>query len=237
MTDGKWHWTGRCNERDTPRITILGRSHSARRVVYEEYIGEIPDGKCVGMSCGEPDCVNPAHMFISSTSGIKKALDRDKNKPRSLDERFDECFVRDSPDACWEWKGMKGPSGYGRFFIGKENGRPRFAFPHRYMFERENGAIPEGLIIDHICRNRSCVNPNHLRVVTYSQNMENISYRRKSKSGIRGVSVRNGKYVVQCMKNGIRHKGGTFDSLEEAAKASVALRNRWMTCNNSDLPC
>ncbi len=42
---------------------------------------------------------------------------------------------------------------------------------HRVSYELHKGPIPDGLFIDHICRTRCCVNPNHLRAVTHAQNM------------------------------------------------------------------
>lgn len=67
---------------------------------------------------------------------------------------------------CHEWKDAKDRKGYGRIF---SNGRPVSA--HRTVWEIENGAIPQGLVIDHLCRNRSCVNPHHMEVVTNRENV------------------------------------------------------------------
>lgn len=72
----------------------------------------------------------------------------------------------DSSGDCWEWLADK-TNGYGRFVIGN-NKKVR---AHRFAYERLVGEIPEGLVIDHLCRNRACVNPKHMEVVT---NRENI---------------------------------------------------------------
>ena len=67
---------------------------------------------------------------------------------------------------CWEWKGAPlQTSGYCRL---KMQGRSVMA--HRAVFEALIGPIPIGLQIDHLCRNRRCVNPAHLEVVTASEN-------------------------------------------------------------------
>lgn len=64
-------------------------------------------------------------------------------------------------NGCWQWTGSVHPNTcYGRVF-GPDGGQA-----HRLVYEQLIGSIPEGLVIDHLCRNRSCVNPAHLEVVT-----------------------------------------------------------------------
>lgn len=62
---------------------------------------------------------------------------------------------------CWNWTGATNPSGYGRFAA---VGRTLHG-AHRVAFWLNGGTIPDGMVIDHICRNRRCVNPAHLRCV------------------------------------------------------------------------
>lgn len=67
-------------------------------------------------------------------------------------------------DDCWTWITPQ-PDGYGRFQIGWVRKRA-----HRWTWEAVNGPVPDGLVIDHLCRNRSCVNPGHMRAVTPYEN-------------------------------------------------------------------
>lgn len=66
-------------------------------------------------------------------------------------------------DGCWLWAGSRLRSGYGIVGIPKTR---RTTTAHRYIYERIHGPIPPGLAIDHLCRNRACVNPDHLEMVT-----------------------------------------------------------------------
>lgn len=66
---------------------------------------------------------------------------------------------------CWEWQGALTRDGYGTFFANP--GRTR---SHRFAYEQWVGPIPDGLELDHLCRNRGCCNPLHLEAVTRSVN-------------------------------------------------------------------
>lgn len=66
---------------------------------------------------------------------------------------------------CWEWVGCKNHRGYGLFFA---DGKLRIV--HRVIYERAKGAIPDGFAIDHLCRKRDCVNPDHLEAVSHKEN-------------------------------------------------------------------
>ena len=72
-------------------------------------------------------------------------------------------------NGCWDWVGTKTRFGYGLARLGPRNTPLRQA--HRMMYERHKGPIPKGLVIDHLCRNTSCVNPDHLEAVTQKENI------------------------------------------------------------------
>lgn len=63
---------------------------------------------------------------------------------------------------CWEWRGARGAHGYGT--MGQ-------SLAHRLSYEYSIGTIPAGLQLDHLCRNRGCVNPAHLEPVTQRENI------------------------------------------------------------------
>jgi len=66
---------------------------------------------------------------------------------------------------CWLWQGCV-KNGYG--WISRNQ---RQYYVHRYVFESLVGNIPDGLELDHLCRNRNCVNPDHLEPVTKRENI------------------------------------------------------------------
>jgi hypothetical protein len=83
----------------------------------------------------------------------------------------DEVFWQrvDKTDGCWLWMGERDPLGYGRF---RWRGRKSTSvLAHRNAYEMVVGPIPEGLTIDHLCRNPACVNPAHLEPVTNEENV------------------------------------------------------------------
>lgn len=86
--------------------------------------------------------------------------------------RFEAKFT-ESPSGCWEWNAAIDAAGYGRFSvrIGPTRADYRMKLAHRVSYETFVGPIPDGLDIDHLCRNRKCVNPEHLEPVTRSENL------------------------------------------------------------------
>lgn len=68
---------------------------------------------------------------------------------------------------CWVWQRARSGSGYGQI----RDGRGHQRGVHRLAYELVKGPIPEGLTIDHLCRVRLCINPDHLEAVTHRENV------------------------------------------------------------------
>ncbi len=100
-------------------------------------------------------------------------------------ERFWSRVVQS--DGCWEWIGshFQG-TGYSRFCPSHE----KSIYAHRFSYELHRGQIPQGLVVDHLCRNHGCVNPDHLEAVTMRTNI------------LRGIGVAAHNIVKTSCPNG-----------------------------------
>ena len=90
-----------------------------------------------------------------------------KWRKRTLKMRFfEKITVPATNDGCWEWTARKDTDGYGQFQVSGKTIRA-----HRISYELHKGVLTEGLVIDHLCRNRGCANPEHLEAVTNGDNI------------------------------------------------------------------
>lgn len=140
---------------------------------------------------------------------------------RTPEEAFE---LRTTPgeNGCIEWTGSR-QRGYGQM---RYQGKTCLA--HRVAWELVNGPIPDGLFLNHKCWNPSCVNVEHLEVVN---NSENMAYRpgpqKNNTSGVRNVWFRKstGKWYTDVTWNGVKHRTGPWDSIEDAAEDAARLRS------------
>jgi hypothetical protein len=91
---------------------------------------------------------------------------------RSLRERIELFSIPEPNTGCWLWLGnVNKRSGYGTLGVGQRSrGEKCTVYAHRASYETYRGPIPERMHIDHLCRVRCCVNPDHLEVVIQAEN-------------------------------------------------------------------
>lgn len=185
--------------------------------------------------CLLPDCDKVSRALNYCNAHYKKFKiygDPMGGKP-SLAERFWAKVKKG--DGCWEWQASLTGSGYGQFSIGYGLS---MRGAHRMSYELAYGDIPQGMDIDHVCHNKICVRPDHLRVATRKQNMEHrMGAQKNSTSGVRGVfwtETCGGRWSARVMHNRRNIHVGYFSTLEAAEAAVTAKRLELFTHNDLD---
>jgi len=116
-------------------------------------------------------------------------------------------------DSCWIWTGALSDCDYGLFGI-----KGQMLYSHRLMWEHHHGPIPEGLFVCHDCDNPSCVNPEHLKLGTHQDNMDDM--KRKGRGAKTTLSPEIVEKILD-MSNGVR-----YYNLSEIAKACGVSRRK-----------
>lgn len=121
-------------------------------------------------------------------------------------------FILDGRDACWEWRGARNPSGHGRIGVGPNKQSPT----HRVVYELLVGPIPDGLHLDHLCQNPTCVNPNHLEPVGL---WENLSRSKKTPAVINAAKT-------HCLRGHEFSAGNTYVDKRGSRHCRTCVRDR-----------
>lgn len=126
--------------------------------------------------CSVRECVKTAKARTYCDSHLWRfykygdPLGKSQRAKPTTDERFWQKVDRGEPDECWKWTAAHMPQGYGTFAISNTADTSTFIGAHRYAYQALVGPIPDGLTLDHLCRNPACVNPAHLEPVTREEN-------------------------------------------------------------------
>jgi hypothetical protein len=165
------HRTMRINENN-------GRHEDAHRIVFDVVKGFTGTKPYVSHICGNKYCINPDHLVQETYSDTRRRVEKKKREAKRGIQRVDGIcpgtqVAYTVVNECWipHLKPTNGKRGYGGYCNIGDPDRPRFPKRlHRHVYETVKGPIPKGLVIRHLCHNRACCNPDHLRRGTHKQN-------------------------------------------------------------------
>lgn len=185
--------------------------------------------------CKQDGCAQPKGRALGYCNAhyLRQMRGRDMTKPvRDANASDSDRFWAkvDKSSDCWMWTAATIEGGYGVFRINGGN-----VVAHRVSYMWSNGPIPRGYEVDHMCFNRSCVNPSHLRLLSHSLNGQNrVGANANSRSGVRGVYRAQGQWIARGMIDRIAYEVGRFADLAEAEKAVSEWRREHMPASIQD---
>lgn len=143
------------------------RTPEEHRVYWLAKYPDIPYGTCV-CGCGQTTALADSTWRVRAyVKGCPNFYFKAGHSRRLPVERWEvrDCGY-DTP--CWVWLGSKHPKGYGQVWNRDKKVTTR---AHTLFYEKENGPVPAGYQLDHLCRNPPCVRPDHLEPVTGTENV------------------------------------------------------------------
>lgn len=149
--------------------------------------------------CGCGEKTEPCPYTVRKIGWIKGEPKRFVHGHQSRKRKGTE-YVVDPETGCWVWQWVKNKKGYGQM---RDGNSPTMLYSHRVFYERAKGAVPQGMMLDHLCRNPACVNPDHLEPVT---NFENIR---------RGRTPKLSEEAVREIRDAPRYYGYARDLAEK----------------------
>ena len=124
-------------------------------------------------------------------------------------------YIVDPETGCWNWNLSMRGNGYGRICVNL-----KIVPAHRYMYERLKGPIPDGLQIDHLCKNTRCVNPDHMEPVTNTENM-----RRRDATKL---TVDQARAILERVRSGVaRQTVADQFGVSVSTVHAIMSRQRW----------
>lgn len=148
-------------------------------------------------------------------------------------------------DGCWRWTGFIMPNGYGTFFAESKRMRGKM-LAHRWIYEQKVGAIASRMVLDHLCRNTMCVNPEHLEAVTNRENTMRglVGQKTHCKRGHAFdeentmVETDGRRRCRECKRLRVRAKyatrGRVYDAVRRALRDGLLIKKPCEHCESSE---
>lgn len=184
-------------------------AHAAIPLAFRNVEPDLRHGYC-RCGCGSLAPV-PKHSDISKgwVGGVPLPY-RNGHTQRKL-KRYDI----DPATGCWNWLVMLNPAGYASTRI---NGKTQRV--HKLLYEIINGPVPKGLELDHTCRNRRCINPDHLEPVTHAVNMQRGKITKLTEDQVRRIRLLSANGYSQ-------YKVAAMIGISRSAVAGILMGRRW----------
>lgn len=215
-----WLWTGSIKPTGYGQIRLdTAAIESVHQLSWELLVGPVPAGMVLDHQCRVRRCVNPDHLVAVTPAAMTRR--NSVGSPTPADRFWAKV---DASGDCWLWTGARKSEGYGSFSI--RHGDSVYA--HRFAYQQLVGPIPAGLQLDHLCRVRNCVNPDHLEPVERKVNI----LRGQSPAAIhaRKSTCRNGHPFDAVGATGNRRcltcERASYDPAKRAAKYRAVLARR-----------
>jgi len=146
---------------------------------------------------------------------IAKWCDRNEIEKTALD-RFKHYYKVDDETGCWEWQNARDKDGYGVYSEHNEK-----VIAHRFAYKKFVGEIPDGAFVLHNCDNPPCVNPEHLRVGTHEDNMQDAKERTDTFSTEKQREKKRKLSKEQVLEIRDKYRGGDVSMIDLAEEYDV----------------
>lgn len=176
----------------------------------------VPYGLC-WCGCGEETLPTPEN---DKSRGWVRSEPRRYARNHHLRKAPTQYIVEDRgyDTPCWIWQWGKNSHGYGRMWVGSEQ---RLCLSHRVYYERYKGPIPDGLDLDHRCRVRACVNPDHMEPTTRAENIRRGAGTKLSAAQVEEIKRLDA--TTDLLQREIAERYG----VDEATVGSILLGYTW----------
>ena len=198
-----WDWLGSLNSGGYGQFSFQNKTWKSHRMSYMLFKGVIPNDREIDHLCKNRKCCNPEHLRLVSASDNLRNRNCNRVGVRYItkfgenieDRIFDKTDI-DLITQCWNFNGTPDKDGYG--FTTFEYKTYKL---HRFSHLLFKGEIPDGFVVDHLCKNRLCCNPEHLEAVSHSENMNRGNTGKNNHQSLKEYCPKGHKYTPENTYN------------------------------------